>query len=103
MSRALAVAGVLGAGTALVFVVAFSAFALLPSDRLTWQAPAPENVRIFVDRAPGVELRPIDPDSGVGAFDPWQGPALPGPGVLAEPPVLIEPASPAPIDPAIDG
>jgi hypothetical protein len=103
MARALAVAGVLGAGTALVFLAAFSAFAVLSSDRLTWAAPASTDVRIWVDRAPLIE--PPLQDFGIRALPdrPWPGPVFPGPGVLTEPPVLIEPASPAPIDPTIAG
>ena len=82
MSRALAVAGVLGAGTALVFWAAFVVFTLLPSDRLVWQRPAPE-LDLPFQRGPVVILRPGPLDPNV---QPWVGPIEPEPDVRLVPP-----------------
>jgi hypothetical protein len=93
MSRALAVAGVMGAGTALVLWAAYLAAVLLPSDRLVWQRQLSTVDRpVVVGPGPQVLPAPIDPND-VGPFQPWQGPVQRGPGVLvppAEPPVIIE-------------
>ena len=107
MFRALAVAGVMGAGTALVFSAAFLAFALLSSDRLTWQLPGSNDEWMRIapgpvperGRLPGFRVLPDGPQPD----RPWRVPVFPDPGERPEPPVLIEPAEPRIIDPTIEG
>jgi hypothetical protein len=96
MTRALAVAGVMGAGTVLVFWAAYLASVLVPTDRLVWQRPTAD---VDLRRGPVVvRPAPIDPK-----VQPWIVPVLPGPDVVTDPPVLIDPAIPDPTDRSIDG
>jgi hypothetical protein len=110
MARVLAVAGVLGAGSALVLWAAFAAFAVLPSDRLLWMSAdvtAPPAVLFdrgpLVVQGPFIVVAPTDRELPNRPIQPWQGPTLPGPGNLVPPPVLIDPAFPDLADPPTDG
>jgi hypothetical protein len=81
----------MGAGTVLVFSAAYLAAVFTPSDRLVWQRTlSTVDLRMRIDSGPQLAPGPIDRDGTVGPFRPWQGPALPGPGILFEPPVFVD-------------